>query len=408
MFKFIVLFFLPLLLAAQDHLLLTEVMIPPDAMRQNAFIEIYNPTDGAIDLSDYYLANYNTYYQLVDDAYSTNSIHFLCRFPNSSLQAHTAMVVALDGAAYDTVYNKTADFEIVAGDAQATDMVAVQVGSNPTLEFAKGMVILFYWDGNSDLVKDVDYLPWGISIFKSYWMDKTGVAIDGPDADSQTSAYAADLATGSQKAPQAGSDGKSLQRQGSEEVDEIQSGGNGITGNNEASEDWQISFEARPPTPGAYSPVAGDGTGTATLSPDSVEADDQANITIHLVGTAQYTITTVQVEVPEGISWGQSVNSLQLGGAFDGADVSVAGQKITLNGVAVTDQNSGDVTILDARIPDQGGAFEFRVLTAVDGGNLTPIGQFPLLHVTRTLTIAEIQENEALFEGKQVQIEGAN
>ena len=47
-----VLLFLPLLLAAQDHLLLTEVMIPADADRQNAFVEIYNPTDAAKDLAN--------------------------------------------------------------------------------------------------------------------------------------------------------------------------------------------------------------------------------------------------------------------------------------------------------------------------------------------------------------------
>ncbi len=405
MFKFIVLFFLPLLLAAQDHLLLTEVMIPPDGDRQNGFIEIYNPSNAATDLSDYYLANYNTYYRLVEGVYSTNSIHFLCRFPNMSLEAHSALVVALDGAAYDTVYSKKADLEIVASDDQIPDMLTVQTGGNPTLEFAKGMVILFYWDGSSDLVKDVDYLPWGISIFKSYWMDKTGVSIDGPDVGSDSSSYAADLATASQKAQQAGPDGKSLQRQGIAEADEIQSGGNGISGHNEASENWQSNFEARTPTPGAFSPVAGDGTGTVTLSPDFVKADEQANLTLHFVGTAPYTITSVDVDVPEQISWAQSAGGLQLSGAFAGATVTVAGQKITLSGMALTDQNSGDMAIMDAHMPAEGGDYEFGVFTAVDGGYLTPIASYPVLHVSKTLTIAEIQNNEAEYEGKQVEIE---
>ena len=71
---------------AQDHLLITEVLAPPDADAGKAFVEIYNPTGQSVDLSEYYLANYNTYYQIVNGTYSQNTIGGLNHIANTSHQ----------------------------------------------------------------------------------------------------------------------------------------------------------------------------------------------------------------------------------------------------------------------------------------------------------------------------------
>ena len=42
------------------------------------------------------------------------------------------------------------------------------------------VVILYTWDGASDLVQDIDYAVWGDKV---EGVDKSGVGVDGPDAD---------------------------------------------------------------------------------------------------------------------------------------------------------------------------------------------------------------------------------
>src|SRR6185295_8711835 len=41
-------------------------------------------------------------------------------------------------------------------------------------------VVLYCWDGNSDLVCDIDYASWGANSASNPKMDKSGISIDGP------------------------------------------------------------------------------------------------------------------------------------------------------------------------------------------------------------------------------------
>ena len=54
---------LPVLLFAQDHLLFTEIQTTPV---DSSYIEIYNPTLNSIELDSIYLADHNSYYQIVE------------------------------------------------------------------------------------------------------------------------------------------------------------------------------------------------------------------------------------------------------------------------------------------------------------------------------------------------------
>src|SRR5262249_14488859 len=49
-----------------DHLLISELIVQPDSAEM---IEIFNPTNAAIDLSDYYLADRNDYYRVADSTW---------------------------------------------------------------------------------------------------------------------------------------------------------------------------------------------------------------------------------------------------------------------------------------------------------------------------------------------------
>ena len=406
MHRFFLLFLLPALLFAQSHLLITEVFVPPSSDANQAFVEIANETNQTIDLSQRYLANYNTYYQIVEGQYPITSQFFLAKFPSFTILPGEVKTVALDGAAYLNAFGKRADFEIKSTDAKTPDMNVIKMGDNPSLETLKGMIILFYWDGQSDLVKDVDYIPWGLTAFNSVWMDKSGVQIDGPDADSQTSAYADDLPKAQQKAISSIPSGQSLQRNGVDEINEVTTDGNGITGHDEATENWQLSFKTAAPTPGSFSAVAGDGTGSVTISPDTVHANETHDFVLSFSTDETYELTKIEIDVPQGFPWSHQVSDVILqGDAFASAQVVVNQNIITIQNASLNQQQSGTVTLKNLATPSDPGKYAFQVKTATANGHLTPIAIFPAVTVIKTLTIADIQNNVSEYEGKQVTIE---
>jgi len=294
--------------------------------------------------------------------------------------------------------------EINGSDATATDMIDVAVGSNPSLENARGMAILFKWDGQSDLVQDVDYLPWGLLPFNSYWMDKTAVTIDGPDSDTDSSSYLTDLTRPQQKAPSAPADGQSLQRDGLTEISELQTGGNGISGHNEATEDWTQSFVPGAPTPGVYSENPGDGTGKAEISPKSFQNGSAVSVELQISGSAGFSIASVQIDLPTEINWSQVSSDVALSGdALQSAAVTVDGNTILLQQTDLTDSKTGTVLLSGLTMPAAKGTYVIGISTAVSGGVLTPIPESPSFTVYETMTIEEARKQAA---GTEVTIQG--
>ena len=235
---------IPLLAFAQSHLLISEVLISPTGQQ---FIEIYNPNPFPVALDNYYLTDYNTYYRMVENVFSTDPGQFLIKFPDGAQVDSAGMVVvALDGSTFNL---GAADWEILGNSASVPDMVPLYVGSSASLGVFD-LVMLFYWDGQSDLVQDVDYLTWGS--FTTIRVDKSGVSIDGPDPDTTPSTYLNDTPQGNQLfvlvAP---SSNQSLERINYFETGETQEGGNGIAGHDETSEPLRDNFDAQVnPNPG--------------------------------------------------------------------------------------------------------------------------------------------------------------
>ncbi len=84
------------------------------------------------------------------------------------------------------------------------------------------------------------------AMFKEF-TDKTGVQVDGPDADTTPSVYVADTPA----AQQVSVSGTIVQRIDFTEGSETPTGGNGVTGNNELSENVNVTFvTATTATPG--------------------------------------------------------------------------------------------------------------------------------------------------------------
>lgn len=227
-------------------LLLSEIVLAPTGAE---LIEIVNPTGAAVALDTYYLTDAPTYFRLPAGAATIDSADFIVRFPaGATIPAGGVVTVALDtAAAFTTAHGVAPTYSIADGT-----MTVVAASGVPTLTNGGELIALLHWDGVADLVTDVDLLLAGTPSVANGLAPKSGAAVDGPDADGVTSAYAADAATLPPQVAAPGS-GLSTKRILLEAGHETQAGtGNGVDGHDETSEatttTWDATFTA--PTPG--------------------------------------------------------------------------------------------------------------------------------------------------------------
>ncbi|MCG8608884.1 lamin tail domain-containing protein, partial [bacterium] len=266
------------LFAQPDHLLITEFVVTPTA---GEFVEIYNPTNSTVDLSNYYItdatfAGGGTFYYniVIGDGGGGGFNDFNARFPDgATIGPGEFQTIALPGSdAFLGEYGVNPTYEMYEDGTttdEVPDMRDATEGSIATPDNSSGrpsglsggeVLVLYYWDGESDLVKDVDYVLWGD---KAEAVSKTGVSIDGPDADSDASTYADDTSIDDQTVVDADNDGdenphdsgmSAQRRLEVEDLEDWSANGNGMTGHDETGEDtswkggiWSIN---EPPTPG--------------------------------------------------------------------------------------------------------------------------------------------------------------
>ena len=214
-----------------DHIVFSEIVLTPS---DGEYVEITNPTDNDIDMSDYYLTDATdtvlekVYHKIATgaDYWSGSSSDFICRFPSGySLPAGSSIKVSLrDNDSYVSTYGESADLSL------DDDMLDAVDGSNtkgtaaaPKLHNTSETLVLFYWDGTSSMVKDVDYLLWGDN---SFAVDKSGISGYQSDTPVLSQSYMSVHNTNE----------KLIRAESASEGGETQSGGNGITGHDETSE----------------------------------------------------------------------------------------------------------------------------------------------------------------------------
>ena len=213
-----------------DHLVFSEVVLTPS---DGEYVQITNPTANDIDMSDYYLTDAtdgsgNAYYNLPSGSgyWSGSGFDFICRFPAGySLAAGTSMKVSLrDNESYVNTYGESADLSLNEDLLDAIDGSSTKGNaSTPKLDNTSETLVLFYWDGTSATVKDVDYLLWGGN---SYGIDKSAVTGYQSDTPVSSQSFMAVHATNE----------KLIRAENAGEGSESQSSGNGITGHDETSE----------------------------------------------------------------------------------------------------------------------------------------------------------------------------
>lgn len=243
----------------QPHLLLTEIMAG-----NPEFIEILNPGTAPVALDDYYLSDDDDYARLPalfggsTQSPALSQFDFIVRFPAGAvIDPGEVIVVAIDEASFVRVHATPPDYALSA-DGDAAPMNAILIGSSPTITGEGEGIALFYWDGQRDLVRDVDLVMAGHNITNSNRLaDKSGLAVDGPDPGDTPSTYLDDAYTIDGTDSDAPSD-QSYQRLLPEDGFELTTGGNGLTGHDETSEDmtatWTTANFAEP-TPGQVPPA---------------------------------------------------------------------------------------------------------------------------------------------------------
>ena len=291
-------------LAAPEKLLLTEVVFSPD---QAETIAIFNPGVAAIDLTSYYIADYSTYYAVSSMTGPTDSHDFVVRFPaGATILPGEKQFISIGGAecfksACGTggagkfngfgVYPRYEIAPTVAanGALNIPDMVApaitapgVAVGSLHNLTNGGEPIILFFWDGASGAVTDIDYVFFGAGSGANPGVNKNNVGLPYlPEAGDAAGHHAPTYS------PPAGSGGTgNTCRSDLAETGQITMGCNGVDGRDETSENSSVTWAAcATVTPGAID-TDGDSVPDATDNCPTVSNQAQTDTDGDAVGDA--------------------------------------------------------------------------------------------------------------------------
>ena len=223
---------------ADAPLLLSEISLGPTG---HEFVEIVNPTAFAVPLKDVYLTDNGNYFKLPAGQATLSSGDFLVRFPdNDIVPAHGVITIAIGAAAdFTTAFGSAPTYSIADGT------LTIVSSMSPSLTDAGEIIVLFQWDGQAPLVRDVDIMIAGVPTAANSMVSKSGYS-------QLAGTYKTDLGVIAAQAT-APAAGKSTKRIMLETGHETQTGGgNGVGGDDETSEatgtTWDSSFAA--PTPG--------------------------------------------------------------------------------------------------------------------------------------------------------------
>ncbi len=222
--------------AGADHLVFNRITISPTDAE---FISIYNPTSESIDLSDYYITDSNNYYNLPSgsDFWSGSLFDFIARFPGGqSIGSNEYLIISFHNSQIFTdYYGYGPDISLFEDMRDAIDgentisngdaFVALDFLNNDT-----EMLMLFKWEQGTSFVQDVDYFVWGNT---SQGVDKTSV-----------SGYVQDTNLNEQSYQESHEDNFTYVRflLNNSEGAERNTGGNGIDGNDETSENFDETW----------------------------------------------------------------------------------------------------------------------------------------------------------------------
>jgi len=226
-------------LISADHLVFSRITITPTNAE---FVSIFNPTEDAVNLSNYYITDSviddNSYYNLpTGDNYWSESISstttdFIARFPSISIASNDSLVLGFHTSdLFESHYGYEPDISLMEDMLDIDENGTISCNWSPDcsndldlLHDNSEVLILFYWDGSSSTVKDVDYFLWGS---RNHAIDKTSIGDYGDDTPEASQNFIDSHQSDS-----------TFIRIDLDEGEELKNGdGNGILGDDETSED---------------------------------------------------------------------------------------------------------------------------------------------------------------------------
>ena len=215
-----------------DHLLLIRIVTQPDKAES---ISILNPTENAISLKDYYISDDEDYYKMHtdNDPSPSSSSGFTAKFPEVTINPGDTMHIVLNED-YNEFYGTDFAPDITMFQSSFNSMQETESGSfgisSNKLDDDSELIILFKWNGsNLSLIEDVDYFLWGAYQTP---INKTGIDNYKNDTSNDSQLYFEIKAE----------ENYAYTRFSTQENSEIKFDGNGITGNNETSENFRESW----------------------------------------------------------------------------------------------------------------------------------------------------------------------
>jgi phosphatidylserine/phosphatidylglycerophosphate/cardiolipin synthase-like enzyme len=333
---------------ATTHVVIGELSTGSSSSATDEFLELYNPTESAIDISGWKLqyksATGSTWY----DRGTLPA--------NSYIAAHGFFLIT--PPAY--VGPPSTDFSSVAWNS---GMAAA--GGHERIIDASAV--------------EVDKIGWG-------------TAID-PEGGSATPAHAA--GNSSERKANATSTAVLLASGGAHELL-----GNGQDTNNNGSDFVNQTYGRRPQNsssaPEPAFAAGGNGTGRASVLPVTVyTAKPVDSLKIALAQDSSQTITDLAILVPSGWTWSHLTSSVVLtGAAFASAVPSIVADTVFIAQAALTTADSGTVTIVDLTSPSTKGNSFLTTRTAISAGTLTSILTQPRVRVLDLVPIVTVHVND--------------
>ncbi|HUI28821.1 MAG TPA: phospholipase D-like domain-containing protein [Candidatus Acidoferrales bacterium] len=141
---------------------------------------------------------------------------------------------------------------------------------------------------------------------------------------------------------------------------------------------------------------AGNGIGSAQISPAALNAGQTSDFSIKLVSDQSDTIGKIIVVVPSAFSWSLNSSDVLLSGnSLSAASLSVSQDTIRISNAAVTKIDTAQILIHSVTVPDSNLTGIFLVETAVDTAVPSPIQKQPSVYVMKVEPIIDLHTNDS-------------